>query len=97
MQNLPKATPLMFLETLSRLQKRKYPKRDFKLVYILFFLIFKNFIYSFLERERERKRGRETSMSERSIDQLPLEPGTEPTTLACALIRNRTSDPLLCR
>ena len=59
MQNLPKATPLMFLETLSRLQKRKYPKRDFKLVYILFFLIFKNFIYSFFREgkgEKERKR-----------------------------------------
>ena len=39
-------------------------------------------------------------MCKKYIDQLPLtcsQPGTRPTTQACALTGNRTSDPLVCR
>ena len=47
-----------------------------------------------------RKSGRETSVCERNIDQLtPTQPqlGTWPTTQACALTGNQTSDLSVCR
>ena len=63
--------------------------------------LFKNRIYLFLEEGKEgRKRGRETSMCERNIDQLPLicpHPRNWPKTQGYALSRNPTSDLLLCR
>ena len=62
----------------------------------------KDFIHLFFERkgEGERKRGRETLMCERYIDWLSLarpQLGTWPTTQACALTGNQTSDLLLRR
>ena len=58
---------------------------------------FKNIVFIYFQREgnRGRRRGRETSMCERNINQLPLthpQLGTWPTTQTCALTRNRTSD-----
>ena len=47
----------------------------------------------FLEREKGRERGRETSICKRNNDQLPLvwpQSGTWPTTQACAMTRNWT-------
>ena len=66
---------------------------------MLFFLTFfkkiflKDFIYFFRERKGGRRRGREPSMCERNIDQLPCTPLTEVLTgsQACALAWNRTS------
>ena len=58
------------------------------------FFIFKDFIYLFLDRGEGWKKERE-----RNIVWLPLMcllPGTWPTTLACALTGNQTSDPLVC-
>ena len=75
---------------------------------LITFSLFFNFL-SFLKRvlfifEREgkggRKRGRKTSMCERSIDQLSLanpQQGTWPTTQPCALTGNQTSDTLVHR
>ena len=67
----------------------------------IIFLVFKNnffkvlFIY-FLERGKGgRERGRETSMCCCLSRGLPL--GTWPTTQACALTGNRTSNPLVHR
>ena len=57
-----------------------------------FFQIFYLFIF--------RERGRETSMYERNIDQLPLahpQPETWLATQACALTRNQTGDLSVCR
>ena len=57
------------------------------------FLIFKKIIV-FLERGEGREKERE-----RNIDRLPLhplQPGTWPTTQACALTGNQIGDPLLC-
>ena len=64
---------------------------------IFLFYFFKIlFIYFWREGKGGRKRGRETSMCERNINVwLPLarpQLGTWPTTQACALIGNRTSD-----
>ena len=60
-----------------------------------FFNSFLNFIYFFLERgERREKEEKNT------IVHLPLTHpllGTWPTTQACALTGNRTTDPLVCR
>ena len=47
-----------------------------------------------------RKRGRGTLICKRNITWLPLEqlqPGTWPTTQACALTRNQAHDLLVCR
>ena len=60
----------------------------------------KDFIYLLLERGGGRERGRETSMCERYIDQLPLtfpQLETWPATQACALTGNQTSDLSVCR
>ena len=57
-------------------------------------MFFKDFIYLFLERGKGREKEREGN-----IDQLLLEHtqlGTEPTTQACALTGDQTSDLLLC-
>ena len=67
-------------------------------VYFYFFKIL--FLSLSLERGEGREKGRETSMCERYIDQLPLAHpllGTWLTTQACALTGNRTSDPLVHR
>ena len=64
------------------------------------FHFLKLIIYLFLERWEGREGGRETSMCERYINQLPLtclQPGTWPTTQACVLTGNQTSDPLVHR
>ena len=57
-------------------------KNFFKVVFIYLFI--------YIEREREegRERGKETSMCERNIEQVPLtcpQMGTWPATQACAL------------
>ena len=57
----------------------------------------KDFIYLFLERGEGREKEREKNID---ADQLPLiypQPGTWPTTQACALTGNRTSDLSVCR
>ncbi|KAF6088460.1 hypothetical protein HJG60_008285 [Phyllostomus discolor] len=63
----------------------------------LFLFFFKDFIYLFLEGRGKKKRGREKER-ERNINvQLPLECpqlGNWPTTQACALTGNQTSDPV---
>ena len=59
-------------------------------------LFFKDFIYLFLDRGEGREKERERNVSVWS----PLErtpPRIWPATQACALPRNRTSDPLVCR
>ena len=60
------------------------------------FLFFKDYIYLFLEKGEGREKERE-----RDNVQLPLEcpqlARTWPTTQACALLGNRTSDPLVLR
>ena len=69
-------------------------KWDYDLVLWSFFKI--DFIYLFLDGGR----GRETSTCERNIYRSPLVrllPGTWPTTQACALTGNRTSDLLVFR
>ena len=53
------------------------------------------YICNFREGKGGRKGGRETSMRDRNIDQLPLacpQLGTWPTTQACALTGNRNGD-----
>ena len=58
----------------------------------------KLFIYFQREGKGPRKRGRETWMLERNINQLPLIcplSGTRPATQACALTRNQTGDLFL--
>ena len=65
-----------------------------------FLLILKNFIYFQKEGKGGRKRGKETSMWEWNIDWLPLSClllGAWPTTQACALAGNQTSDLLVPR
>ena len=65
-----------------------------KILFVFYFvLVFKKilfyFFFIYFQREKGgRKRGRETSMCQRNIDQLSLihpQPGTWPTTQACAL------------
>ena len=61
-----------------------------------YLFIFKDFIYLFLEREAGREKDKERNINV----WLPLARpalGTWPTTQACALTGNRTSDPLVCR
>ena len=64
-----------------------------------FFLIFKDFIYLFLEGKVERKRGREnrcereTWMGRHSY---APRPGTDPAPKASALTGNQTSELMLC-
>ena len=65
------------------------------------FNLFKIF-YLFIFRGRGgSERGRDTSMCERNIDQLPLSPpltpGTWPTTQLCALTGNQTCNLSVCR
>ena len=62
----------------------------------LFLLFFKDFIYLFLEREEGREKERERNINV----WLPLSCpslGTQPTSQACALTGNQTSDPLVSR
>ena len=69
------------------------PSPLYKYIYILLF-------FMFLEGKGGRKRGRETSMCKRNINRSPLacpQVGTWPTTQACALTGNWTSDPSVCR
>ena len=61
-----------------------------------------HFVKRIIHFYREEQGGRETSMYERNIDQLTLEPapdrpGTDPETQACALTKNWTGDLLFCR
>ena len=61
--------------------------------------LIKYFIYLFLEKGGGKERGRRILMCKRDSDQLPLacpELGTWPTTQACTLTSNGTSDYLLC-
>ena len=54
-------------------------------------IYFFSFVIIFLEREEERERGRETFMEENTLINCLLyapQPGTEPTTQACALTGN---------
>ena len=63
---------------------------------IYFSFLFKDFIYLFLEKEEGREKERERDINV----WLPVagpQPGTWPTTQACALTGNRTSDPLVRR
>ena len=59
----------------------------------LFFLIF---IYLFLEKGEGREKGEGEKHQCVVASRTPLL-GTWPTTQACALTRNQTSDPLVCR
>ena len=62
---------------------------------------FKKVLFIFREGKGGRKRGRETSMCERHIDQqvasLPSQLGTWPATQVCPLAWNRTGDLLVHR
>ena len=61
----------------------------------VYYSFFKDFIYLFLDRGEGREKERERNVSVWS----PLErtpPRIWPATQACALPRNRTSDPLVC-
>ena len=62
---------------------------------------FLNILFIYFQRRGKggRKRGRETSTCERYINQSTghPQPGTWPTTQACALTGNQTSNPLICR
>ena len=60
------------------------------------FYFFKDFIYLFLERGREGEREGEKHQCV-VASHMPLLLGTWPTTQTCALIGNRTGDPLVCR
>ena len=73
---------------------------DFCFHFIVTLLCFLDFISLSLERGEGREKGRETLMHERNFDQLPLarpQLGTWPTTQACALTGNLTSDLPVCR
>ena len=67
--------------------------------YFYFFLVrqnfLKDFIYLFLERGREKKKERERNINV-WLPLTCLPPETWLATQACALTRNRTSNPLLC-
>ena len=59
----------------------------------------KKYLFTFKERKGGRKKGRETSVCERYINWLPLthpQLRTWPTTQACALTGNWTSNPSDC-
>ena len=64
---------------------------------VLFYFL-KDFIYLFLEGEKRKEKGKETSVWERNIDQLPcaLAGQDDPETQACALTRNRTGNLSTC-
>ena len=61
----------------------------------IFLFFYKDFIYLFLERgeEREKEEEKHQLVASRTRPQLR----TWPTTQACALTRNQTSDPLVSR
>ena len=59
----------------------------------IYFLGF--YLFIFLERGERKEKGRETLMCGCLLSTLPL--GTWPTTQACALTRNQSSDPLVYR
>ena len=59
----------------------------------VFFLFFKDVIYLFLGREGEREGEKHQCVVASHMPPL----GTWPTTQGCALTRNRTSEPLVCR
>ena len=66
------------------------------LIFVLFFKIF----YLFTFREGKGGRGKQISVCEIYIDQLPPahpQPGTRPATQACALTGNQTWDLSVCR
>ena len=82
-----------------------HPARASPMFYYEFyslFLFFKRFyLFIFRERGREwKKRGRERSMLRETLigclSHAP-QPGTWPATHACALMGNRTGNPLVCR
>ena len=58
--------------------------------------VFKDFIYLFLERGEGKEKERERNIS-MWLPFTHLLPGPWPATQACALTRNRTSDPLVRR
>ena len=60
---------------------------------VLFFFFLR--LYSFLERGKEKENERERTINVQLPPVYPA-PGTWPTTQACALTRNQTSDPLVC-
>ena len=60
-----------------------------------FFLFINDFIYLFLERGEGKEKERERNISVWLSFACPLL-GTWPTTQACALMGNRTADPVLC-
>ena len=61
----------------------------------LLFFFFKGFIYLFLERGEVKEKEREKNINVWLPLMWPLL-GTWPTTQACALTGNQTSDPLVC-
>ena len=63
---------------------------------MLLYLFFKDFIYLFLERGREREREGEKHQCVVASGVHPLQ-GTWPTTQACALTGNRAGDTLVHR
>ena len=63
---------------------------------LIFLIFFKDFIYLFIFRERERKGERGEKHNVWSPLARPLL-GIQPTTQACAVTGNQTSNPLVCR
>ena len=88
---------ICFLLFLSLLPPRSF--KIFLLEFRKFYILFLFFLLFLREGKGGRRRGRETSMCERDMDQLPLarpQPGTKPATQAHALTRNQTSELSLC-
>ena len=63
---------------------------------VFFYYSVKDFIYLFLESEEGKEKERERNINVWLHFECPIL-GTWPTTQACALPGNRTSDPLVCR
>ena len=76
-----------------KLTDKPFFSHTFTFFFFLFFFIF--YLFTFRERRKEGERE-----GENINVWLPLErpqPGTRPTTQACALTGNQTHDPVVCR
>ena len=80
----------------SILNRKGYSECTFPCFHFFFPLLLKRFIYLFLEMGEGREKERERNIRVWLPLMHPLL-GTWPTTQACALTGNRTSDPLLYR
>ena len=65
-------------------------------LFIFLSILKKDFIYLFLDRREGREKGKERNINV-WLHLVCSLLGTQPTTQACALTRNRTGDPFLCR